>query len=164
MWSLGVILYILYDNDTFLEGILLNNLCRLSGAQPFDAERTVSLFEQIENAMYDFPTDLWLGISKSAMDLISKLLEIDASKRYTAAQALAHPFITGEPMLSNTPRPNRSSSSNTKCHSIARRLTGQKRKESEPDLFLDKENQPNLPCGQKNKKIKLNATKPNEKV
>jgi len=65
MWSLGVILYILYDNDTFLEGILLNNLCRLSGAQPFDAERTVSLFEQIENAMYDFPTDLWLGISKS---------------------------------------------------------------------------------------------------
>jgi len=33
-------------------------------------------------------------ISKEAKDFVSKLIEPDASKRYTVAKAMDHPFIT----------------------------------------------------------------------
>ncbi|KAF4319973.1 hypothetical protein BBO99_00006054 [Phytophthora kernoviae] len=35
------------------------------------------------------------GLSESAKDLLRHLLEVDSSKRYTADQALAHPWVTG---------------------------------------------------------------------
>jgi serine/threonine protein kinase len=44
-------------------------------------------------AEYDFPDPYWTSISAEAKDLISKLLVVDASQRYTAKQALQHPWI-----------------------------------------------------------------------
>jgi serine/threonine protein kinase len=41
-----------------------------------------------------YPT--WASnLSASAKDLLQNLLEIDPSKRFTADQALAHPWVTG---------------------------------------------------------------------
>ena len=42
---------------------------------------------------YDFPSPYWDDISESARELIKNLLLVDAEKRYTAQQALNHPWI-----------------------------------------------------------------------
>ena len=44
---------------------------------------------------YDFPDPYWSEISDSAKDLVRKLLTVDPRQRYTAAQVLQHPWITG---------------------------------------------------------------------
>ena len=44
---------------------------------------------------YDFPEPYWTEISDSAKDLVRKLLTVDPRQRYTAAQVLQHPWITG---------------------------------------------------------------------
>ena len=43
----------------------------------------------------DFPDPYWSEISDSAKDLVRKLLTVDPRQRYTAAQVLQHPWITG---------------------------------------------------------------------
>lgn len=79
LWSLGVILYIL-----------------LCGFPPFYDENTQQLYKQIRKGDYDFPDPYWSDISKSAKDLVSKLLTVDPNKRYTAKQVIAHPWVSGK--------------------------------------------------------------------
>ncbi|GLE05063.1 hypothetical protein PINS_up014047 [Pythium insidiosum] len=80
MWALGCVLYI--------------SLC---GSHPFDLDGTAS-DEEVEDRVkrspvtFDFPA--WKNISSDAKDLITKLLEKDPSRRLTADQMLAHPWIT----------------------------------------------------------------------
>jgi len=76
MWSVGVITYIL-----------------LCGFPPFYDDNTAVLFDLIMKCQYDFPSPYWDGISASAKDLITNLLKAKPSRRFTAAQALAHPWI-----------------------------------------------------------------------
>jgi len=76
LWSCGVITYLL-----------------LCGFPPFYGDSLPEVFEQIMKAEYDFPTPYWDDISKEAKDLISKLLVVDPKKRFTANQALHHPWI-----------------------------------------------------------------------
>jgi calcium/calmodulin-dependent protein kinase I len=76
LWSTGVIMYIL-----------------LCGFPPFYDDNTAVLFELIMKAQYDFPSPYWDNISKSAQELIGHLLQVRPGKRYTATQALAHPWI-----------------------------------------------------------------------
>ncbi len=85
MWSIGVILYIL-----------------LCGFPPFYSDNTQELFDQIISGKYDFPSPYWDHISKEAKDLIVKLLETNAEKRYTPEQVLQHPWIK----LQATPESN----------------------------------------------------------
>ena len=79
MWSLGVIFYIL-----------------LSGYPPFADDDQKRLFEQIKAANYNFNDPVWDSISAGAKDLVSKVLVADPDKRYSAAQILAHPWLTAD--------------------------------------------------------------------
>lgn len=45
---------------------------------------------------YSFePADYWSDVSERARDFIRKCLTVDARKRMTAHEALAHPFLSG---------------------------------------------------------------------
>ena len=76
MWSCGVIMYIM-----------------LSGKPPFIGENEDEIYESIRNGKYYFYNEKWDEISNDAKDLISHLLTHDIKKRYSAKQALNHPWI-----------------------------------------------------------------------
>lgn len=70
MYSIGVIMYIL-----------------LCGYPPFEPEEGIIELE--------FPSPEWDAISQDVKDVITLLLESDPSKRPTAEQLLAHPWVSG---------------------------------------------------------------------
>ncbi|XWS61837.1 hypothetical protein CRYUN_Cryun07bG0159700 [Craigia yunnanensis] len=76
VWSAGVILYIL-----------------LSGMPPFGGKTKSKIFDAVRAAELRFLPDPWDHISVSARDLIIGMLSVDPSKRLTAAQVLAHPWV-----------------------------------------------------------------------
>ncbi|KAJ9566233.1 hypothetical protein OSB04_002199 [Centaurea solstitialis] len=76
IWSAGVMLYIL-----------------LSGVPPFWAETEKGIFDAILEGIIDFDSDPWPSISRSAKDLVRKMLTQDPKKRITSAQVLEHPWL-----------------------------------------------------------------------
>ncbi|KVH89627.1 Calcium-binding EF-hand [Cynara cardunculus var. scolymus] len=84
IWSAGVMLYIL-----------------LSGVPPFwavsflymHAETEKGIFDAILEGVIDFETEPWPSISRSAKDLVRKMLTQDPKKRITSAQVLEHPWL-----------------------------------------------------------------------
>ena len=76
LWSLGVIVYML-----------------LSGAPPFFGSSEELIKESILNGEYSFPQELFRDVSKDAMAFVSCLLSYDEEERYTAHQALNHPWL-----------------------------------------------------------------------
>eukprot|EP00300_Choanocystis_sp_HF-7_P030210 c38986_g1_i1.p1 GENE.c38986_g1_i1~~c38986_g1_i1.p1 ORF type:complete len:932 (+),score=146.15 c38986_g1_i1:40-2796(+) len=82
MWSVGVVLYIL-----------------LCGFPPFYAETDEKLFDLIAEGQYDFPSPHWDGVSTDAKALVEWLLQVEPSKRWTATQALGHPWIIRNNLL-----------------------------------------------------------------
>lgn len=78
MWSVGVITYIL-----------------LCGYEPFYADSDNDMFRKILKSDYQFDPPWWDDISENAKDLIRHLLVPDPKQRLTAAQALNHPWVTG---------------------------------------------------------------------
>lgn len=71
VWSAGVILYIL-----------------LSGLPPFWGKTKSKIFESVRAANLQFPSSHWDSVSSSAKDLIAGMLQLDPSKRLTAAEVL----------------------------------------------------------------------------
>ena len=76
IWSCGVILYIL-----------------LSGRPPFGGEDDNEIMENVKKGKYDLDCSPFNELSKSVLDLIKKLLEMDKDKRISAQTALAHPWF-----------------------------------------------------------------------
>ena len=76
MWSIGVIIFIL-----------------LGGYPPFSDNNQSRLYKKIKAGQFEFHPDYWTAISSEAKDLITKLLTVDPEKRYSAEQALHHPWI-----------------------------------------------------------------------
>jgi serine/threonine protein kinase len=74
----------------------------LAGYPPFYDEDQKRLFKKIKEGRYHFHEDYWGNTSPEAMDLIRKMLCVDQSKRWSAAQLLQHPWITlGDDKLAN---------------------------------------------------------------
>ncbi len=53
----------------------------------------------IKTCNYEFPSPFWDDISDEAKALIKDILVLDPSKRLTADQILAHPWICGDKNL-----------------------------------------------------------------
>lgn len=76
LWSIGVILYIL-----------------LCGYPPFNGATDDMIIQKVKSGKYRVDDDEWQTISDDAIDLVSKLLEYNPSKRINAAEALQHKWI-----------------------------------------------------------------------
>merc|ERR1712232_121509 len=79
-WALGVIIFVL-----------------LCGCLPFDDDSqrmTMAEMDRTKRFRLRFPR--WASnVSDSAKDLLSKLLNTEPSQRFTAEQALRHPWVQG---------------------------------------------------------------------
>eukprot|EP00531_Pseudo-nitzschia_arenysensis_P007668 CAMPEP_0116143752 /NCGR_PEP_ID=MMETSP0329-20121206/15619_1 /TAXON_ID=697910 /ORGANISM="Pseudo-nitzschia arenysensis, Strain B593" /LENGTH=463 /DNA_ID=CAMNT_0003639095 /DNA_START=551 /DNA_END=1942 /DNA_ORIENTATION=+ len=76
LWSLGVIVYML-----------------LSGAPPFYGKNDEAIKASIVQGEYTFPHELFRDVTDQAMGFVGTLLSYTIEYRYTAAQALAHPWL-----------------------------------------------------------------------
>lgn len=76
VWSVGVIAYIL-----------------LCGYPPFYGDNDREIFRRVTIGRFTFPSPEWDHISAHAKDFVASLLQIDATRRPTAAEALRHPFF-----------------------------------------------------------------------
>ncbi len=77
LWSVGVVAYVL-----------------LCGYPPFNGADREKIYRAVLDGRYRFPSRDWDGTSREAIDFVRRLLEVDASRRMTAEQALVHPWIT----------------------------------------------------------------------
>lgn len=77
LWSCGVILYTI-----------------LAGRYPFYDEDEQTIYKLVKQGALHLDDATWSNISAEAKDLVTHLLEKDPAKRYTAVQALAHPWFT----------------------------------------------------------------------
>ena len=76
VWSTGIVAYIL-----------------LCGYPPFNGDTDPDIFEAIKQASFSFPSQAWGHVSPEAKDFIKCLLRKDPRKRFTAEEALKHPWI-----------------------------------------------------------------------
>ena len=78
-------------SDYWSLGCLLYNL--LVGFPPFLGENTFDILEKSSEGKFIFPNDI---LSNDAIDLINKLIVVDADKRLNIEQILSHPFLKNE--------------------------------------------------------------------
>lgn len=76
VWSLGVCLYIL-----------------LTGLPPFEGTTEEEIFEKILHADVDYSVAPWPLLSRSAKDIVQRMLTRDPFKRPTPAQLLQHTWL-----------------------------------------------------------------------
>jgi calcium-dependent protein kinase len=76
LWSCGVILYIL-----------------LCGYPPFNGKTDDDILNKVEKGVFSMEGSIWNGITDEAKDLIRNLLTRDINKRFSAEQALEHPWF-----------------------------------------------------------------------
>ncbi|XP_076833132.1 serine/threonine-protein kinase DCLK1-like isoform X2 [Brachyhypopomus gauderio] len=86
IWAAGVITYIL-----------------LCGFPPFrgSADNQEVLFDQIVMGQLDFPLPYWDNVSDTAKDLITCMLHVEVTQRYSALQVLDHPWVKDDCVSEN---------------------------------------------------------------
>jgi len=65
----------------------------MCGYLPFQGDTRNEVFYKIVNGKYHFNHSEFNYCSNESKDLITKLLEVDPAKRYSAKEALEHPFF-----------------------------------------------------------------------
>eukprot|EP01039_Chlorochromonas_danica_P004616 gene4616-5059_t len=86
MWALGVIAFVL-----------------LCGCLPFDDDSSRITSESAARKKFALRFPKWAAsLSASAKDLLHNLLEIDPKRRFSADQALNHPWISGKTVQPNS--------------------------------------------------------------
>jgi len=76
IWSIGVVAYIL-----------------LCGHPPFNGSSDSEIQDATRRGRLHFQSNGWLSKSDDAMDFVKCLLRRDQRKRFTAREALLHPWI-----------------------------------------------------------------------
>ena len=85
IWALGVIVFVL-----------------LCGCLPFDDDSSRIPSESIAKKRFTLRFPSWAtNLSPSAKDILQKLLDVDPKTRFTAEQALAHPWVSGKTVIPN---------------------------------------------------------------
>ncbi|XP_067379494.1 protein kinase D4 isoform X1 [Channa argus] len=74
MWSVGVIMYV-----------------SLSGTFPFNEDEDIK--QQITNAAFMYPRQIWASISLEAVSLINNLLQVSVRRRFSVGKTLGHPWL-----------------------------------------------------------------------
>jgi len=77
MWAAGCVLYTI-----------------LSGYQPFFKQYVAELIEAIRQGAFDFDSEVWTYISPEAKHLITRLLDLEAEKRPSPADAMVHAWFS----------------------------------------------------------------------
>lgn len=85
IWACGVILYIL-----------------LVGYPPFWDEDQHRLYNQIKAGAYDYPSPEWDTVTTEAKRLIDSMLNVNPTRRISAADALKHPWICQRERVAGT--------------------------------------------------------------
>ena len=155
LWSLGVITYIL-----------------LCGYPPFFDPNNVELFKKIMIGKYEFDHPWWDNVSEKAKDFIRKLLVLDPKQRYTAIDALSHPFIvdhcgytetvgsTSQGSLKKSSQSISSSSSSVRSNAHQSSSSKGEQQRQEEGANLAQAIQANMHRGISNKNIKVREPRP----
>lgn len=77
MWAVGVLAYVL-----------------LSGLNPFTAETNQQMIDNISSAAYSYDDESFKQVSVESLDFTDRLITKERKHRMTAAEALAHPWLT----------------------------------------------------------------------
>ncbi|OMJ83836.1 hypothetical protein SteCoe_15135 [Stentor coeruleus] len=77
VWSLGVIMYIM-----------------LCGKAPFNGNSYEEIFNNIKNSNLRFKGSVWSGVSKSAKNLLKRILNKNPEKRMSIGELLYDPWLT----------------------------------------------------------------------
>jgi len=85
IWALGIIVFVL-----------------LCGCLPFDDDSSRIASESAARVKFTLRFPPWAtNLSSSAQDLLHKLLDVNPKTRYTAEQALNHPWVSGKSVTLN---------------------------------------------------------------
>ena len=79
VWSIGTIVYIM-----------------ICGYPPFNGDTDPEIHDCIKRGRFCFPDAQWSAVSAEAKDLIMCMLRRDPRERFTASEALLHPWIVNE--------------------------------------------------------------------
>lgn len=83
-----------YGKKSDMFGIGVLGYIALSSWSPWNSSDPKQLMIETMTLPVRFYPSHWEGISEEAKDFISKLVEKDPEKRYSAKQALQHPWLT----------------------------------------------------------------------
>ncbi|CCD73789.2 phosphorylase kinase [Caenorhabditis elegans] len=75
-WALGVIMYTL-----------------LAGCAPFYHRKQLMMLRLIQQGKFEFRNEQWANITAEAKNLITQLLQVDATKRISSKECLAHEWM-----------------------------------------------------------------------
>lgn len=91
MWSLGVVLFQLLCGHTpfaHADGDQASALWE-------NTTKRNKLFEKVKRANFTMEGEVWGEVTLGAKDLVAKLLERNPQKRFSAGEALQHPWVRG---------------------------------------------------------------------
>jgi calcium-dependent protein kinase len=110
----------------------------LCGYPPFYGDSDTEIFDSVRTGRFDFPSPEWDDISQTAKEFVKYMLQKDAKQRPTAAEAMEHKWIVKNARCRDQPMSDVSSSGNDRRGSLLGNMAGEKGKEFQKYLAMQK--------------------------